>query len=374
MLSPRTLLNFTKGKLRWTTKYSVRSAINSDPKEVHSLLKGPMKYVTSTAIGFLAGAAGSMVGLGGGFVMVPAMESLGISVHSATATSLVAVTTTAMGASFSYIDACCVDVPAAASLAISAMVGARYGAGRVASIPGHTLKQYLGTMMVVASPLVPLRSYFQTAVSDASDADVDADAADVADVDSITTLPGKVDDNKICYVPSTADSELSQPPSRKALRLADIGDGIRNIRFVDMVEFAKSHAHYVVAGALTGVLSGMFGIGGGLFMTGYLVIPVGMPHHTALGTALLAMVPSSVVGAFTRYRAGQVALGVAPGLAFGALLGANVGGKAAIETDPLLLQSLFSLVLLLSGVHMFRKGRIESIQSIRALRKGKANP
>ncbi|RTI51198.1 permease, partial [Thermus scotoductus] len=48
----------------------------------------------------------------------------------------------------------------------------------------------------------------------------------------------------------------------------------------------------LLAGGLTGFLSGMMGVGGGTIMVPAMVLVLGMDQHTAQGTSLLAMVPA----------------------------------------------------------------------------------
>lgn len=82
----------------------------------------------------------------------------------------------------------------------------------------------------------------------------------------------------------------------------------------------------LLAGAFTGFLSGMMGVGGGTIMVPAMVLLLGMPQHTAQGTSLLAMVPASLVGAHTHLRLGNVDQDLALGLVPGVLVGTFLGG------------------------------------------------
>ena len=65
---------------------------------------------------------------------------------------------------------------------------------------------------------------------------------------------------------------------------------------------------YVLAialGLVAGVLAGMFGIGGGLLFVPTL-IALGLGHHEALGTSLLAIIPTVLVGTWRQARYGNV--------------------------------------------------------------------
>ena len=89
--------------------------------------------------GLAAGSAGSLVGMGGGFVAIPAMTSrfIGLSQHEAHATSLVSVlfTGTAGGASFALAGS--VDWAVAATVAGGGIVTAQLGARFARQLPGN---------------------------------------------------------------------------------------------------------------------------------------------------------------------------------------------------------------------------------------------
>ena len=84
----------------------------------------------------------------------------------------------------------------------------------------------------------------------------------------------------------------------------------------------------VAAGATAGVLSGLFGVGGGLVMVPALVLLLGMAQHRAHATSLAAIVPIGLVGALVFGRADSVNVVAAVLLAGGSLLGVQAGTRA----------------------------------------------
>ena len=79
-------------------------------------------------------------------------------------------------------------------------------------------------------------------------------------------------------------------------------------------------------GLAAGVLSGLFGIGGGLVIVPALVILFGFPIKTAVGTSLFALLlPTGLLGVLEYWKTGQLrpaaGLWIAPGLFFGAYFG-----------------------------------------------------
>ena len=61
-----------------------------------------------------------------------------------------------------------------------------------------------------------------------------------------------------------------------------------------------------VLGGVAGVLSGMFGVGGGIMFVPALAIVLSLSQVRAEATSLLAIVPVALVGAVQQYRYGNV--------------------------------------------------------------------
>lgn len=77
-------------------------------------------------------------------------------------------------------------------------------------------------------------------------------------------------------------------------------------------------------GVAVGVLSGMFGIGGG-FITTPMLIFLGVPPAVAVGTGTSQVVASSVSGALGHWSRGNVDVKMGVYLIFGGLLGVTIG-------------------------------------------------
>ena len=75
---------------------------------------------------------------------------------------------------------------------------------------------------------------------------------------------------------------------------------------------------YIVAGFLTGIIGGLFGVGGGEIFIPLLVYAFGFSQHAAQGTSLAVLLPPiGLLAALRYYRAGHVDFGVAGLLAVG---------------------------------------------------------
>jgi uncharacterized membrane protein YfcA len=106
-------------------------------------------------------------------------------------------------------------------------------------------------------------------------------------------------------------------PRRKDLRpVIDRTRTPRSVRF---------YAVCVGVGLLAGLLSGLFGVGGGTVIVPLLVLLLGFDQRFAAGTSLAAIVPTAAVGVITYAIDGHVAWIPALILAAGAVGGAQIG-------------------------------------------------
>lgn len=111
-------------------------------------------------------------------------------------------------------------------------------------------------------------------------------------------------------------------------------------------------AGYVVVGVVAGGLSALMGVGGGVIMVPAMVLLFGFGQHIAQGTSLLIIIPTAVIGAVRHSRHGytQWRLGLILGL--GGVLGATGGAAIALQLDGDLLQRLFGVFLVVTGVRL----------------------
>ncbi len=111
------------------------------------------------------------------------------------------------------------------------------------------------------------------------------------------------------------------------------------------------HMAVFVLGAGAGVLSGMFGIGGGILIVPLLMYGLKLSPHEAVGTSLAALLlPVGLLGAIQYYRDGYVHIGYALLLAAGLFLGAYWGAQISISLRGTTLERLFGGVLILAGL------------------------
>lgn len=112
----------------------------------------------------------------------------------------------------------------------------------------------------------------------------------------------------------------------------------------------------VLVGLLTGVLSGMFGVGGGFVIVPALVLFSGMAIHQAVGTSLFVIVLVSVSGVASHLAAGNpLSLEVAIQFMVGGFGGMWLGGVVAKRLKGPTLQKTFSIAVVLVAMFVIVK-------------------
>jgi uncharacterized membrane protein YfcA len=130
----------------------------------------------------------------------------------------------------------------------------------------------------------------------------------------------------------------------------------------------------VMLGVITGVLSGMFGVGGG-FLTTPLLIFYGIPPTVAAASSASQVTGASVSGVFAHRRRGGVDYQIGGVLVAGGVIGAGIGAVLFRMFQDLgqidtVINILYVVLLGSIGTIMAR----ESLQSMRAARSGVAIP
>ncbi|MFL6011213.1 MAG: sulfite exporter TauE/SafE family protein [Gaiellaceae bacterium] len=116
----------------------------------------------------------------------------------------------------------------------------------------------------------------------------------------------------------------------------------------------------VVLGLVAGVLAGMFGVGGGILFVPTLVA-LGLDHHAANGTSLLAIIPTVLVGTWRQSRYGNVRWRGALVIGIAAAVAAQGGVALAESLSETTLRRLFAaLLVLVAGQIAWRARRAEA--------------
>lgn len=268
--------------------------------------------------GAAAGVFGSLLGLGGGVLIVPLLTlGFGLPLREAVGVSLVCVIMTSSAAAGVYLERHVANLRLGMTLELFTATGALVG-GSIAFLLDERMLAVLfaGLLIYVA---------FSMARAKAAPA-----PATLAPVDDAP-------------LPVTDGPLIVTPPSRREAMLADLsGDeyAIRNL------------GRGIVGSAGAGVASALLGIGGGIIKVPLMHLGMGVPLRVATATSNLMIGITAAASAVIYLLRDQIDPYVAGPTAIGVFLGATIGSRAAHRIDLRYLRILFVVVLLYTAVQM----------------------
>ena len=117
-----------------------------------------------------------------------------------------------------------------------------------------------------------------------------------------------------------------------------------------------TYALAIVLGLVAGIFAGMFGVGGGILFVPTLVA-LGLDHHDATGTSLLAILPTVAVGTWRQARYGNVRWRAAVLVGVAAAVAAQGGVALAESLSDVTLRRLFAGLLVLVAAQIAYRAR-----------------
>ncbi len=237
-----------------------------------------------------------MFGIGGGVVMVPAMiVFLGFSIIEANGTSLAALMMpVGIFAVIQYYKNNYVDLKLASIFAFGLLAGVFFGAKFAISLPSDILKQLYGIFLLYVS-----WRFFELKLK---------------------------------------NKEKSE---------------------TDEISLEKKHSIFVLIpiGITAGILSGLFGIGGGLVMVPMMVTLMRYHPKKAVGTSLAALLlPVALPGVLEYYNSGNLRIETASILAVGLVIGSILGAKITISLPTKTIKRIYSIFLFIMGMDFLIRG------------------
>jgi len=257
-------------------------------------------------IAFVAGGFGALLGVGGGFIVVPALSLLlGVPMHEAIGSSITAVIATSSAGATSYLKRNYVNVRAGMLLEVPTAIGAVAGGLAAVSVSGKFLQGLFAVVLLYIS--------YTMARSRDSDAQV------YAEIESESWMAASFNE-------PTTQTEVSYVPLRAPLAMG--------------------------VSILAGAVSGMFGVGGGIVKVPVMAAIMSMPVRAAMATSTYMIGLTGAASAFIYYSHGFAPPAIAGPTAIGVLVGARVGSKVFRRVKPKALVLLFSALMFFSAVKM----------------------
>ena len=120
---------------------------------------------------------------------------------------------------------------------------------------------------------------------------------------------------------------------------------------------AASWAVFIAIGFAAGILSGLFGIGGGLIIVPALALALGFEQQAATATSLIALLfPVGALAVWTYWQTGKISsqhvtagLFIAAGMFIGGLFGSKIG----VSLDPLVARRAFAIFMVMVASRMW---------------------
>jgi len=268
-------------------------------------------FIICVLIGILTAFVGSIAGLGGGIILVPSLFLMNhISPSFAWATpqtivgiSLVTMIFTALSSSLTYIKGRRVDYQTGILFLIGSIPGGIIGSRLNAYFDVDVFTLYFGLLMIIVSSLLFInKSVFKREVR----------------------------------------------PNQKSVKT---------------VELAGERYHYkvsvipaIILSLVVGVLSGLFGIGGGSIMVPAMMLLFGIPTHIATATSMFMIFFVSISGTITHFVQGHILWEYVILFIPGAWIGGRLGAKVNQMLPGKTLEWILRILLIIVGLRMIIEG------------------
>lgn len=129
-------------------------------------------------------------------------------------------------------------------------------------------------------------------------------------------------------------------PSHGTYRLMKKGTGMMMI------------AGLVLLGLVVGILGGMLGVGGGVFLVPVMTLLMGVETHKAIGLSTAFIIPTMMSSFVKHYSAGNVDLKFAAMIIVGGIVGGYLGATLAQHVPGAVLKKIFGVFLLITAGRM----------------------
>jgi uncharacterized protein len=270
--------------------------------------------IISFVIAVLAGAFGSVLGIGGGLFIIPSLNLfLGIALKSAIAASIVAVIATSLGGGNVYVRRHVADIRLGLLLALATVPGAIVGAKISTLVNARVLAGVFAVVLAVSA----YRMY--------------------------------------------TSSRKPAEPAPSPITRGDAGSGLK-FRSQYMESSTGETVEYqvgrvptgVAVSVLAGLISGMLGVGGGVIQVPVMNLIMGVPIKVATTTSTYVIGITAMAGAFVYYnhKPSFIDPALAVPVTIGVFLGATFGSRLLGRLSPSMLRTIFTGVMGIYTVQM----------------------
>ena len=108
----------------------------------------------------------------------------------------------------------------------------------------------------------------------------------------------------------------------------------------------------IFTGVVSGLVNGVFGGGGGMIVVPMLIMLLKCPPKKAHATALLIILPISIVSGIIYAIFGNINLSVATPVSVGVIIGGTIGAFLLSKLSSKWVVIIFSVIMAIAGVKM----------------------
>ena len=264
-------------------------------------------FLSLLVLGFVVGLPASMCGLGGGFILVPTLILVfGLAPQHAIAVSLVAMCGTTISASIGYIRHKRVDYKLALLYDVFDIPGVVVGAYLTTILPQNLLIGICGFFVLFLS-LLMLRDLR----------------------------------NGVC---STGNQQADPSINGWGRTVKDSMNHVFQYKI-------RQPALIVLSSLLSGLVTGLAGLGGGITDTTTMML-LGVPAHIAVASSEFAMALTNGAAVITHGLFQNIFVEYAIPITIGTIIGAQVGVSVAKRTKQKTLKVILSIIALLFSLRM----------------------
>jgi len=251
-------------------------------------------YLLAIGMGIITGGITSLIGASGVMIIVPILTMVfNVSIHTAIGTSLFVDVIASLTVAYTYYKNGNIELKSGVWITLTSIIGAQFGAFYANRLGEGNLTSSFG-IVLVAVGLFMIRNSFK-----------------------------------------------KNRPSADALN--------KSIRFKK--EWQKTLAA-LMTGLVVGIISGIFGAGGGVMILIALIAIMSFQLHKAIGTSTLIMALTALSSTVGYAARGNIDLVLGSLLATGAVMGGIAGSRYANRINEKTLQKVVGICFLVMGVVM----------------------
>ncbi len=283
--------------------------------------------------GLVSGILAGLLGIGGGIILVPLLVTLGYTTIQAVATSSLVIVISSISGSFQNWRMGYFDLQRITYLGLPALITAQIGVYLATRIPPHLILFSFGVLLLINIYLLQLKKNLSARQK------IEESVAEKDVVPSIPQIRESV------HTPLCGE-ELNRVSDSLATSTAE------PLPFVQALQLSPTLSRLAI-GSAAGLLSGLFGMGGGIILVPFQMLLLREPIKVAIQTSLGVIVGTAVSACVGHAAKGNVLFFEGMILGTGGLIGAQLSTRVLPKLPDAIVSLLFRSLLGILSIYMF---------------------